>query len=171
MTSTNGSIRDMLSKGDVRAILDMLDMDRREEYTLRSINVNVADGTVVIAQIGRAMIVADQHSTQITVHGHDEADDDECWEHLTTSTARDIDAHNVLADGIRADVGAQRLLSAGASEEMVAHAWQMRQRGLAGPDTDGMPAIGNPFMPTAPVSAPVADLDGPTVDLHTGYYL
>lgn len=168
MTSTDSTIRTMLSEGNIQAILDTLGVDRREEYTLRSINASVADSTVTLAQVGRALIVGDDQGIRITVHGHDEFEDESCWQHLTTETRAHVDVHNTMAEAIRTDAGAQHLLSLGAPEEMVAGAWQMRQQMLTEPtpDTSGMPVVGNPFVPAT------ADLDGPTVDLGpTGFYL
>jgi hypothetical protein len=168
MSSTDSTIRTMLANGNVQAILDMVGTDRREDFPLRSIRSGVADSAVTLAQVGQALIVADEHSTMVTVHEHDATKDAECWEHLVTETRTRVEAHNTMADGIRADAGAQRLLTLGLPEDMVAGAWQMRQKMLTQeptPDTDGMPAIGNPFATPAPVTAPVAD-SGPV-----GFYL
>lgn len=87
--------REALATGDVRAMLDALGPDNREEYTVISPYAGQPDGVIIFARVGRAVILVEPNGeTVIAVHDHADVSDEECWQ----KNADDIRARVVEAN-------------------------------------------------------------------------
>lgn len=118
--SNSSNIRTLISDGNLEDLLSALEPDRREDYVVVCPDMRGDNDPIVLAQVGRALLVCIDNSVQIRVHGHPEDEDDACWLDIVRKTQERVTGFNSVALMLRDSESAQGMLQAGMPLPMVA---------------------------------------------------
>jgi hypothetical protein len=107
------NITAMLSTGDLRAILDSINVDEREDMVLVNPDGRGENASLVLVRVGRSMIMhAEGMPLEITVHDHD-GDDAACFAQAVEGVRDRVAEGNALAMQVREHPGAQEMIACG----------------------------------------------------------
>ena len=151
---TSNITRTTLADGDLVTWIWSLEPERREDFTVLNPGTG-AEEIMILAQVGRALIqVTPDGMAQVSHHGHDSSQDEECWAHLMEGTRDAVEQHNAAVRAIQEDPRAQFLARLGVPISAIVESMEQT-------------------VPPAPTDATVAPVPMPVMSLDDapGFYL